>query len=68
MDSEDYAKYPNLLRVARELTRCKHPYEVADTVLSVAKCGIDDLADGDEDIGLAVGEVLALFQQSCANQ
>ena len=68
MDSEDYAKYPNLLRVAKELTRCKHPYKVAGALLSVIECGADDLTDGNEDIGLTVGEVLAFFEQSRRNQ
>lgn len=67
MDSGDYVEYPNLLRVAKELTRCKHPYKVADAILSVAKCGMDDLANGNEDIRLTFGEVLALFEQSCGN-
>ena len=67
MDSEDYAKYPNLLRVARELTRCKHPYKVAGTLLSAIKCSANNLADGNEDICLTVGEVLTLFEQSCGN-
>lgn len=67
MDSGDYAKYPNLLRVAKELTRCKHPYKVADAILSVAKCGMNDLADGNEDIRLTFGEVLTLFEQSGSN-
>lgn len=67
MDREDYAKYPNLLRVARELTRCKHPHKAAGVLLSVVKRGTDDLADGNKDIGLTVGEVLALLEQSCGN-
>lgn len=64
MDSGDYAKYPNLLRVARELARCKRPYKAAGVLLSVVKRGTDDFADGNKDIGLTVGEVLALFEQS----
>lgn len=68
MDSEDYAKYPNLLRVARELTHCKHPDKVIHTILSVIECGADNLANGNKDISLAAGEVLALLEQSCGNQ
>lgn len=67
MDSGDYTKYPNLLRVARELNRCKHPYKAADAILSVAKCGMNDLANGNEDIRLTFSEVLALFEKSGSN-
>lgn len=65
MDNADCAKYPNLLRVAKELTKCKQPYKIADVFLSAIKCGTDDLTDGNEDISLTVGEVLALLEQSC---
>lgn len=33
----DYKNYPNLLRVSRELVQCKHPYKVAEALVSMLK-------------------------------
>lgn len=59
-----YQDYPNVFRVAQEIAHCKHPDKVLDAVHQLLKCGIKDSANGGENFGLTVGNVLTILEGS----
>lgn len=60
MTSKEYCeKYPNLMCVAKELSKLKNPYKAADALLAVAKSGLDNLTISEKDCSLTVSEVYA---------
>lgn len=60
MNRNRYADRPNLLRVATEISKKKHPEKILKIVELVVKGGLNDFADSEKDLSLLVSEVIAI--------
>lgn len=56
--NDDYKKYPNLMRVAKELAACKNAYKVAPTLLFIIERSIQNSANGTDNLRLGCGDIL----------
>lgn len=55
---------PNLLRVATELATYKNPYRAAHTLLFLLKSSTKDSGNGNQDIGLLLGDISTIINES----
>ena len=63
MRGNKYQDYPNLLLVAKELTRCKHPNKILNAMQSLLEGSVKDSANSGEDFGLTGSDILSFSDQ-----
>jgi len=58
MNREKYKDYPNIFKVAQKIALCKNPDKVLSSMLSLLEGSIKDSANGSENFGLSLSDVL----------